>query len=444
VCFAHRGKELLDEAIEIGTLEFENECSDNAKADFAQQLANRHFNRGVLLLLTQNDPCAPPEARVQGYEDLLKARQLDCDVRDFWLQKKLMLKNSAEYFERMVRRLRGLVDLHGDEGVRNVWDVTELVEDLDRLLFAAWDQPNAPLFRDVTRVGRLQQLEDVVIRLEMSQGNYVEAASLGVRMLVEDDHMIEPSFLSSANALLTCMKLDQPSTWSPHAKSLAKGDLRKILKNCKGQTFDAGKCLLLCLELSDKWKDDEILAKINSNCLLLYDENFNDDDYVGLVSFSDQVENELRMELSRKAQLIRDTIEFCTKTTCGSKGYPTIPVAIQMVVDAAESRENDTFIVAVIDGSSWGSFSATSIRRQIDRLNRERTTVINVIIIGLDLRDSDIVDECRALCLVSRGSTFLEATVDTVDGVFDQVTSIITGRSAASGSILGGITMEKF
>jgi hypothetical protein len=38
----------------------------------------------------------------------------------------------------------------------------------------------------------------------------------------------------------------------------------------------------------------------------------------------------------------------------------------------------------------------------------------------------------------------LEATADTVDGVFDQVTSIITGRSAASGSILCGITMEKF
>ena len=445
LCFAKRGKELLDEAIESGTREFESDESDDAKADFAQQLANRHFNRAMHLLLTQNDPCAPLNAKELGYQDLIKARQLDNDVYDYWLQRKLVLKNSAEYFDRMVRRLNGLVGLYADEGVRNIWDVRELIEDLDHLLFAAWDQPSAPLFYESSRVGRLQQLEDVVIRLEISLGNYLEAASLGIRMLVEDEYMIESAFLSAANALLAYVKMDETTAWSAQRQSSVKENLRKILKGCKGPSFDAGKCLVLCMELSsDVWKDPQILSKLGNNILLLYDEYFNDDDYVGLVSFSENAVDDMVVGLSKKGQQQqRALFESATQRTNGSKGSPTIPIGLQMVADAAESKENDTFLLAVIDGSSWGSFSPDLVRRQIDRLNRERNTVINIIIIGLDLKSTEIADGCRELCMAS-GSIFLEADMDTLDIAFDQVSSIITGRSATSGSMLGGITMEKF
>jgi hypothetical protein len=442
---ARRGKELLDEAIEIGAREFGNDASDDAKADFAQQLANRHFNRAMHLLLTQNDPCATPNAKELGYQDLIKARQLDGDVYDYWLQRKLILKNSAEYFDRMVRRLRGLVALYADEGVRNVWDVRELVEDLDRLLFAAWDQPSAPLFYELSRVGRLQQLEDVVIRLEISLENYLEAASLGIRMLVEDEYMIESAFLSAANALLAYVKMDETTAWSAQTQSSLKVDLRKILKSCKGPSFDAGKCLVLCMELSsDAWKDPQLLPKLGSKILLLYDEYFNDDDYVGLVSFSENADDDMVVRLSKKGEQQRALFESATQRTNGSKGSPTIPIGFQMVAESAESKENDTYLLAVIDGSTWGSFSPDTVRRQIDRLNRERNTVINIIIIGLDLKSTEVADGCRELCMVSRGSVFLEADLDTLDIAFEKVSSIITGRSATSGSMLGGITMEKF
>jgi hypothetical protein len=446
LCFAKRGKELLDEAIEIGTREFGNDNSDDAKADFAQQLANRHFNRAMHLLHTQNDPCAPPNAKELGYQDLIKARQLDGDVYDYWLQRKLMLKNSAEYFDRMVRRLRGLVSLYADEGVRNVWDVRELVEDLDRLLFAAWDQPGVPLFYELSRVGRLQQLEDVVIRLEISLENYLEAASLGIRMLVEDEHIIESAFVSAANALLAYVKTDETTAWSAQTQSSIKADLRKTLKRCKGPSFDTGKCLVLCMELSsDVCKDPRILPKLGSNILLLYDEYFNDDDYVGLVSLSENADEDMVVGLSKKGQQQRALFESATKRTNGKKDSPTIPMGFEMVADeSSESKENDTYLLAVIDGSTWGSFSPDTVRQQIDHLNRERNTVINIIIIGLDLKSTEIADGCKELCMVSRGSVFLEADLDTLDIAFDHVSSIISGRSATSGSMLGGITMEKF
>jgi hypothetical protein len=115
-----------------------------------------------------------------------------------------------------------------------------------------------------------------------------------------------------------------------------------------------------------------------------------------------------------------------------------------MLADKAECRDNDTFVVAVLDGSNWGSFCAEAIRRQIDHMNRERTTVINVIIIGLDLKSKEVADACRELCTVSKASKFLETTADTIESTFDQVASIITKQSATSGNMLGGITMEKF
>jgi hypothetical protein len=444
VCLASRGKELLDEAIQIGRQEFDMAKTDDEKADFAQQLANRHFNRGMFLLLTKGDPCAVSHAQELGYKDLLEAQQLDSDVDDYWLQKKLMLKNSAEYFERMVRRLLGLIDLGNDGRVRDIWDCRELVKDLDSLLFAAWDQPNAPLFRDINRTGRLQQLENVAIRLEASFENHIEAASLAIRMLMEDEHILESAFLSAATALLTYMKLDQPAQWSPETIFSAKSDLRKILKSCKGLSLDAGKCLVVCLELCNAWKDSPILSKISNSCLLLYDEYFNDDDYVSAVSFCESVDDNSTLELSRKGRQNRARFEAATRSTSGATSHATIPIAVQMLADKSECRDNDTYVVAVIDGTSWGSFSSESIRRQVDRMNRERNTVINIIIIGLDIQSKDVRDSCRELCMVSKASKFLEATVDTIDIVFDQVSSIITKQSATSGNMLGGITMEKF
>lgn len=443
VCFNGRAKDLFDEAIEIGKREFQTSNTDDEKADFAQQLANRHFNRGVFLLLTKDDPCAAADARESGYKDLMEAQQLDSDVDDYWLQKKLMFKNSAEYFERIVRRLLGLIVLSSDMRVRDIWDCRELLKDLDSLLFAAWDQPHAPLFRDLDRTGRLQQLEDVAIRMETSLKNHVEAARLAMRMLIEDEYILESAFLSAATALLTYTTLGQAVQWSTETIVSSKADLRKILKSCKGSSLDAGKCLVVCLELSEAWKDSPLLSKISDSCLLLYDEYFNDNDYISAVSSREDVDESFRLELNRKGVQNRTQFEAVTRYTGGATLQATIPIAVQMLADKPECRDNDTYVIAVIDSASWGSFSPEAIRHQVDRMNRERDTVINIIIIGLDIQSQEVRESCVELCMVSKASIFLEATADTIDALFDQVSLIITKQSAC-GTMLGGITMEKF
>jgi hypothetical protein len=71
----------------------------------------------------------------------------------------------------------------------------DLVEQADLLLQMAWDEENVPLFRDVSKVGRLQQLEGaVIVGLELNAGKYEEAAQLAMRMMVEDEFIINSSF----------------------------------------------------------------------------------------------------------------------------------------------------------------------------------------------------------------------------------------------------------
>ena len=129
-----------------------------------------------------------------------------------------------------------------------VWDVNDLVEQADLMLQAAWDQQNAPLFADVGRVGRLQQLEAAVVGLEIVSGKLEEATQLAMRMLVEDEYIVVSSFVTAADTLLTLMR--EPNlTWSRESKLRTSLEFRRMRKAGKNAALDIERCFLFCLEL---------------------------------------------------------------------------------------------------------------------------------------------------------------------------------------------------
>lgn len=228
-----------DESIEIAQSQLSRATTAEEKAGFAQQLGHRLFNRGLFLLLVANDGCAPENAKQLALLDLAKARQLDDEVRDFWLDRKLLLLHSVEYFCRLSRRAIGLLDFYDDDEVRAIWDVAEVVEDADRFLFAAWDQPSAPLFINMNRIGRLQQLESLAILLDIRRGRTMEAVRLAMRMLVEDENILECPFRMAATALLNFTRDDEWSdAWSQKTKSSMRVDLRTMLRTCRETYLD--------------------------------------------------------------------------------------------------------------------------------------------------------------------------------------------------------------
>ncbi len=87
------------------------------------------------------------------------------------------------------------------------WDVNDLVEQADLMLQMAWDEENVPLFRDVSKVGRLQQLEGaVIVGLELNAGKYEEAAQLAMRMMAEYKFIIDSSLVIAAASILRFMR----------------------------------------------------------------------------------------------------------------------------------------------------------------------------------------------------------------------------------------------
>ena len=451
VCSIKTALQNFNEAVKVGSREFDSSNSDDVKASYAQQLADRLFNRGMLYLHSTGDSCIPDNAKELGYADLTRCRELDRGVREYFLDRKLLFKKSDLCFDRLLRRLHGLASLRNvDPEVWQVWDVNDLVEEADLMLQAAWSEAAAPLFKGVGKVGRLQQLEGAVISLELSSGKNAEAARLGMRMLVEDEYIIDTSFVVAAEALLRFMRESPSSRWAPKNIFKSRREIRKMLKSSKNTSLDTGKSLILCVELSEKWGDDGALSKLNSNCLSLYDEQCGDDDYVGMVSFSEHAERNLILKLSRKETHEyeqRKAIDAATRFTVGNKAHSAFPSAADMVVVSAASRTTDTFIIFITDGSTWNAGSKSLIEMQIDKLNNKRSVSIDVIIIGLELEDRAIADKFRDICLTtrSRHSVYIDATRDTVDSAFDQAASLISSRgTSGSRRIQLGITMEKF
>lgn len=84
ICALKMALQHYDESISIAGNHLEEAFSDERKAEFTQQLADRIFNRAMFLLLVANDKCAPPNARTMALADIERVQRMDDDVKDFW------------------------------------------------------------------------------------------------------------------------------------------------------------------------------------------------------------------------------------------------------------------------------------------------------------------------------------------------------------------------
>ena len=432
-----------EEAIEICKRDFDEAEDSFLKAEYAQHLADRHFNRGLYLLFIEREPDAPNDCHSRALDDIARARDLDYDVRDFFLEKKLLFQYSDKYFWRLIRRIFGLSTHCFDEELREVWNVRDLIQDADSLLFAAWNESSPPVFDDLGRVNRLQQLEAAALRLELCEGNTAEAARMGMRMLAEDEFLLECAFPVAATAILESMRSNDGITWSPGTCRSLRNDLRLMACACRNVSLDLGKCFIFTLELNERWEGGPLLAKVKSHCLRIFDRFCKDEDHVGVAAYT--VRGDQTLSLGKKAYNAakqRSMLDVATTST-SEMVSPSLPFAMQMVVDSCETMEKDSYILLLTDGYSWDQDGYRVIKHQIERINRERKTSIHLIIVGLDIEDEEVVVECRAMCSVSKPSYFVEATLENVDAVFASIISVVNPLNA-TGPCLQGITMEKF
>ena len=432
-----------DEAIDICRRAFDSADDSFLKAEYAQHLADRLFNRGLYLLFIQDESDDPGDYRNRGLDDIARARDLDYDVQDFFLEKRLVFQNSDQYFCRLIRRIFGLSTYCHDEELKKIWNVRDVIHDADSLLFAAWNEASAPVFKDLGRVNRLQQLEAAALRLELCEGNTAEAARMGMRMLAEDEYILESAFPVAATAILESMRSDDGISWSQSTCQSLMKDLRRMSSACRNVSLDLGKCFIFALELNERWEGGPLLEKVKSHCLRIFDKTCTDEDYVGVAAYT--VRGDQTLGLGRKrfnADQQREMLDVATTST-SEMVSPSLPYAMQMVVDSGATSEKDSFILLFTDGYSWDPSGYRSIKEQIEKMNRERKTSIHLIIVGLDIEDEEVVEECKAMCSISQPSFFVEVTLENVDAVFASIISVVNPLQLR-GPSLCGITMEKF
>lgn len=437
----------FDETIASGTREFESVESDAEKSDFAQQLGDRHFNRGMALLLSLDHPESPDDARDMGFTDLFRARQYDQGVKEYMLHATTLYKNSGIIFDRIVRRLYGLATLTAiHEDVYQAWDAYELVDEADLMLQAAWGDDNAPLFRAMTRVGRLQELEGAVVAVELSSGKLNDAALLATRMLVEDEYVIDSAFMEAAGCLL---RYSREGDWSHASVTGLRREFRQM-KTRKMDALDIGRCYVFCVELGRS----HLNADLGEKLLSLYGSITQMGDLVGIVASGGEDEDGtfiLRPDTREECEEVqRHSIETAiSQSSRNSFGRPALPAAVDMLVNVASSTANDVYLVYVTDGCAWDPLVYAPLEEKIRGGSRKRTASIDVITIGLNVENDDVAVFCEDLSLATRSRQSMYLAVaedeDSLDVTIAKAAALANAGTSFDGyRIQHGLTMEKF
>lgn len=443
VCIAQEAIRHYDEAIRIAEHDVQLVPDDQDKTALYQQLADRLFNKALFLLIVTGKHCAPADSHEVALACLAYVRQLDNDIKASWLKCDIFSEHVPEMFTRALKRCVGLLDFYHDKEVRSIWDPKELVKECDQLLNAEMSNAGSELFVEVSPVGRLQQLECLAMQLAARRGRKKEASCFAMRILVEDEYILESAFKTSATTLLSAMRdVESPLAWSAKTMSSARADLRKMLRDCQKPNLDAGICLIFALEINEQWEGSEMLDRVNVQCLQLYDDCVSVDDYMGIAAYTTMgdLTEPLRIKSCNEVRQ-RTMLDMATSSTNEST-CPSFQYAVQMLSDSSASLECDSYVVLVLDGFSWDSSASVSFKAQLERMNQGDTRT-NVFFLGMGLEDPRVKDDCRDICSVSKASFYMDIDVNNVDSAFTSLRTLIRGQSK-SNNFGQGIIMEKF
>ncbi len=200
-----KGTTCFQEAIQLGEeaydIFYEQEGWSPSCLDFMQQLSNRYFNRAMFLLIVKNDHDQPNEIEQLGFRDMQISTDMDGEIdaqgeESGWGS----VNRLQKLFDVRLVRIRGYLLLL-ENGYSDEWEIEERLEELFDMLAMESKKPQSDLFCDVTYFGRLQLAETEMIKYLRIKGEFVAAAKIAIRMLVEDEHVLLDAESTAIKAL---------------------------------------------------------------------------------------------------------------------------------------------------------------------------------------------------------------------------------------------------
>jgi hypothetical protein len=180
-----------------------------------------------------------------GILDLNRAKGLDVEASLMWRERGQLDKKARTEFFCILRRARGIMRLMHDVEFKDVWGVEDLIAKADDMLRNPY-YTESSLFENVNLVARNQQVNDLRIQHALLQNDTLAAATLAIKILVEDEYVIDTVLMNCVTTLNTHLDLHGSPNQVPH---LAQGVKRETRR---GQVDDLrqAKNVVFCLDYS--------------------------------------------------------------------------------------------------------------------------------------------------------------------------------------------------
>ena len=211
--------------------------------DFMQHLSNRYFNRALFLLSIKDDHDKPDEIGALGIRDLEISRDMDYEIVEYGADIGFNRVNRAEkLFTVNLIRSRGhniLLEMgYPDDkmlehGYPEDWDLENRLNENFQLLQTEYKRRacSPKLFQDVTVLGRLQEVETVLMRYKLLMGDVECAAKIAIRMLQEDEFAFADSISQAIEVLVAYVDV-APASCPFLPKSMSRNKLKHELVAC--------------------------------------------------------------------------------------------------------------------------------------------------------------------------------------------------------------------
>ncbi|CAB9502209.1 expressed unknown protein [Seminavis robusta] len=425
------GMKYFEETIRIGTFEYQNADFDDNRGDYVKQLANRYFNRGMFYIVNKQQESSFDLVQT-GISDLKRAKTLDAETYLYWTERGQLVQKARTEFFCYLRRARGIMTLmQVDPEFEDCWGVEALISRADDMLHNP-DYITSNLFENVGLVARKQQINDLRIQWALIKKDNHAAATMAMKILVEDEYVIDTVLMNCVTTLNTYFDLHGQPNQVPNLTSGVKRETRR------GQvdSLRQAKNVVFCLDYSGSMAGER-MKRANANLKWIYQEHCLDKDYVGFARFNHAVDDKLYFDLARKGNNQDEHLDILGKALDaegGTRLYAALNKCVNMCQDSG--NDYDCWIIALTDGESAWDFPAKQVITRISKHNKQGGPQINVVIIGFEV-PSQVAESVATITSITEKSLYIDARggLDEMDNAFEQVAAVITGTA---------ITMETF
>ena len=307
----------------------------------------------------------------------MRAKELDLEVFQLWHQNNEFKENELHAFESLLRRTRGILSLVRNYGFQDPWGIDELIEQAETMLNEAEYSSN--LFDSISRIGRKQQVDDLKIQHALSKGDTFFAGKIAMRMLVEDEYIIDTIIVNALNAVDQYYKAEKIRIPALNPTQYLKRETRKAQVN----VLQEAKNIFFCLDYSGSMAGDR-MKRANKNLLWVYKgmlllsrcfvrlvfgtftsfnialssqchtEHCQDKDQVGFIRFNHDIDESLWFPLGKKGEwgVVQEAVlKQATDAEGGTRLYAALNRCVTQILNT--ETKSDTWIIALTDGVGY-------------------------------------------------------------------------------------------